>query len=51
MAKKRVLCRVGWHRWVRKSNPDGGGYLGCKYCTKENTHVSGASAGGTMTGF
>jgi hypothetical protein len=44
----KLMCRIGWHRWAPRSSPDGGRYVACKYCSKENSHISGAAGGGTF---
>jgi hypothetical protein len=39
-----LLCRVGWHKWERRSTDDGGRYLVCRRCGKEGE--AGPLAGG-----
>jgi hypothetical protein len=39
-----LLCRVGWHKWQRRSTDDGSRYLVCRRCGKEGE--AGPLAGG-----
>ena len=32
---RSLLCRVGWHKWQRRSTDDGSRYLVCRRCGKE----------------
>lgn len=34
MAMEPLRCRLGWHKWVPKSNEDGSRYRGCAHCPK-----------------
>ena len=36
MAQKSWRCRIGWHKWVAKSNEDGTRYIGCARCPKQS---------------
>lgn len=31
----QVLCRIGRHRWERRRNEDGKGYVACSRCSKD----------------
>jgi hypothetical protein len=44
----RLLCRIGFHRWVNKRNPEGGAhYLECERCRKQkDTLTIGDVSGG-----
>ncbi|WP_268248867.1 hypothetical protein [Actinoplanes ianthinogenes] len=33
--RKPFACRLGWHRWVRRSAPDGDRYRECARCGKD----------------
>jgi len=35
---KPWTCRLGWHKWTRRSTEDGQLYLQCCRCDKENPH-------------
>lgn len=38
--KRTLRCRIGYHRWVRAANDDGGVYLRCRVCGKDDDFVS-----------
>ena len=36
IVRRPLRCRLGWHKWVRRSTSDGTSrYLGCRRCPKE----------------
>jgi hypothetical protein len=37
--RKRLLCRLNLHKWVRRFNKDGEGYLQCRACGKDRYDV------------
>ena len=37
---KPMTCRLGWHKWIRRSTEDGQRYLRCGGCDKENPQSS-----------
>jgi hypothetical protein len=36
----RSLCMIGVHKWIHKRNPDGGPYLECERCQKQQDAMS-----------
>ena len=44
---KPFRCRLGWHKWVRRSNPEGGPYSQCARCGTDagNTKVQWGAGG------
>ena len=40
---KRMLCRVGWHRWERKFTEDRESYWACRHCDTVNNHTVGSA--------
>jgi hypothetical protein len=40
---KPFLCRIGWHRWQRLRNPEGGWYRECRGCGKQRFGTGGGS--------
>ena len=32
--RKRLRCRFGMHKWVRRVNDEGGQWYSCRYCGK-----------------
>ena len=46
----KFLCMIGMHRWVHKRNPDGGAYLECERCQKQQDTVSIADQPGGDSG-
>ena len=45
---KAWSCRLGWHKWVRRSTEDGSKYRACAHCEKVDDR--GPPAPGTMAG-
>jgi len=45
----RVLCRVGWHKWVNRRNDEGLKYRQCSRCGKED-HAGKPVLGGQGLG-
>lgn len=45
---KPFRCRLGWHKWVRRSNADGVRYAQCERCGNDagNTKVHWGAGGG-----
>jgi len=46
----RFLCKIGVHKWIHKRNPDGGPYLECERCQKQQDAVSIADQPGGDSG-
>ena len=46
--KKRLLCRMGIHKYVLRVNDEGGRFHECRYCRHFDPRSSSSSAGGGL---